>query len=51
MGEAKKSLIGSYQELTVMVLPLNPGKDALVLATPLESDLTEIVAKAKSLLS
>jgi hypothetical protein len=49
VGEATKSLIGFYDELTVMVLPLHPGKGALVLAAPIGSDLTEIVTKAKSL--
>ena len=49
VGEATKSLIGLYDELTVMVLPFHPGKDALVLAAPIGSDITEIVTKAKSL--
>lgn len=47
LGEATKNLIGFYEELTVMVLPLHPGKGALVLAAPLGSDLTEIATKAK----
>ena len=48
-GEATNSLIGFHDELTVMVVPLHPGKGALVLAAPIGSDLTEIVAEAKSL--
>jgi len=50
VGEATKSLIGFYDQLTVMVLPLRPGKGALVLAAPIGSDMIEIVTKAKSLL-
>ena len=49
VGEATKSLIGFYDKLTVMVLPLRPGKGALVLAAPIGSDMIEIVMKAKSL--
>jgi len=49
LGEAVKRLIGLYDELTVMVLPLHPGKDSLVLASPIGSDLTDITAKAKGL--
>jgi hypothetical protein len=45
--EATKSLIENYDELTVMVLPVLPGKDALVLATPIGSDLADIVSKAR----
>jgi hypothetical protein len=48
LGEATKNLIGFYDELTVMMLPLHLGKGALVLAAPLGSDLTEIVTKAKA---
>ena len=48
-GEAINSLIGFYDELTVMVLPLHPDKGSLVLVTPIGSDLTEIVTKAKNL--
>ncbi len=49
-AEATKSLIVLYDELTVMVLPLHPGKDSLVLAAPIESDWTDIVTKAKNLI-
>ncbi|HXQ92180.1 MAG TPA: hypothetical protein VN739_04180 [Nitrososphaerales archaeon] len=49
LGEAVKRLIGLYDELTVMVLPLHPGKDSLVLAAPIDSDLTDIAVKAKSI--
>jgi hypothetical protein len=50
VGEATKSCIGNYDKLTVMLLPLHPSKDALVLAAPIGLDLTDIVTKAKSLL-
>jgi len=49
VGEATKSLIGLCDKLTIMVLPLHPGKRAFVLAAPIGSDLTDIVTKAKSL--
>ena len=51
VGEATRSLIGIYDELTIVMLPLLPGKGELVLAVPVESDLIEIVGKAKSLIS
>jgi hypothetical protein len=52
VGEATRDLIGLREILTIMVLPLRPGKDErLVLAAPFGSDMIEIVAKAKSLLS
>ena len=50
IGEATKRAIGLYDELTVMVLPLHPSKDALVLAADTGSDWTEIVTKAKNLI-
>ena len=49
LGEATKNLIGFYDELTIMSLPVHPGRGALVLAVPIGSDLTEIVTKAKAL--
>jgi hypothetical protein len=48
MGEATKNLIGLYDELTIMVLPLHPGKGSLVLAAPVWSDMAEIITKAKN---
>ncbi|MFI5422089.1 MAG: hypothetical protein ACHQ1H_14080 [Nitrososphaerales archaeon] len=47
VGEAIRSQIGLQVKLTIMVLPVNRGKDSLILAAPIRSDLTEIVAKAK----
>ena len=47
VGEASKRLIELYDELAVMVLPLHPLKDALVLAVPIGSDLIDIITKAK----
>ena len=49
VGEATNSLIGFYDELTIMSLPVNPGRGALVLAVPIGSDLAEIIMKAKNL--
>ena len=51
VGEAAKMLIELYDQLTLMVLPLHPSKEALVLAAPFGSDLTDIVTKATSLLN
>jgi hypothetical protein len=51
IGEAIKSLIGLYDELTVLVLPLHPSEDALVLAAPIDSNLSDIVTKAKKTLA
>jgi len=48
VSEATKRLIGLYDELTIMVLPL-PDKGTLVLAAPVGSDLTDIVTNAKNL--
>jgi hypothetical protein len=47
VGEAIRSQIGLQEKLTIMVLPVNKGKDSLILAAPIRSNLTEIVAKAK----
>ncbi len=46
-AEATKNVIGLYDELTVMVLPLHPDKGALVLAVPIGSDLPETITKVK----
>jgi hypothetical protein len=50
LAEATKRVIGLYDQLTVIVLPLHPGKDALVLAAAIDSDWAEIVPKAKNFL-
>jgi hypothetical protein len=51
LGEAIKSLIGFHNELTVMLVPLLPSKDSIVLAAPIGSDLKDIVTKAKAVTS
>jgi hypothetical protein len=51
VGEAAKRLIELYDDLNLIVLPLHPGKEVLVLAAPIGSDLTDIVTKANSLLN
>jgi len=49
LGEATRRLIGIYDKLTIVILPLLSSKGELVLAVPVGSDLIEIVAKVKSL--
>ena len=51
VGEAMKNSIAIHDRLTVMVLPISPGKESIVLATETNSDLTEIVEKTKGLLA
>ena len=51
IAEATRSSITNFERLTITVLPLHPGKESLVLATPTDSDLHEIVARAKMILS
>jgi len=51
MGEAMKKSIVIHDRLTVMVLPISPGKESIVLATETDSDLTEIVGKTKGILA
>jgi hypothetical protein len=50
VAEAIKSSIANFEKLTVLVLPLHLGKESLVLATPIDSDLKGIVARAKLIL-
>jgi hypothetical protein len=47
VGEAMRSYIGDYERLTVMVLPLHPSSDVMVLAASPSGDLSEIISKAK----
>jgi hypothetical protein len=49
VGEATKDVIKMYKVLTVLLLPLRHELGSLVLATPVGSDLTEIVTKAKKI--
>ena len=49
VGEATKDLIKMYEALTILLLPLRRELGSLVLATPIGSDLTEIVTKAKKI--
>jgi len=49
VGEAIKNSIVDFKRLTVIVLPLHRGKETLVLATRIGSDLNEIVATANRL--
>ncbi len=51
IGEAMRRQIGLEEKLTILVLPVNRGKDSLILAAPIRSDLTEVVAKAKNAFS
>ncbi len=51
MGEAMKNSIVIHNRLAVMVLPVSPGKESIVLATEIDSDLTGIVEKTKGLLA
>ena len=51
LGEAIKNSIVVHNRLTVMVLPVSPGKESIVLATEIGSDLTRIVEKTKGLLA
>ena len=51
VGEAMKESITSYDELTIIVLPISPRKDSLVLAIMIGSDLAEIVTKTKTILA
>ncbi len=50
VGEATKSSITNFERLTVMVLPINPSKESLVLAIPINSDLNGILARVKQVL-
>jgi len=50
VAEATRNSITNFEKLTVMVLPLHPNKESLVLATPTRSDLNGIVARAKRIL-
>jgi hypothetical protein len=51
MGEAMKNSIVAHDRLTVMVLPISPSKESIVLAAETDSNLTEIVEKTKRLLA
>jgi hypothetical protein len=51
LGEAIKNAIVVHNRLTVMVLPVSPGKESIVLATEIDTDLTRIVEKTKGLLA
>ena len=48
-AEAIKNSIVDFERLTIIVLPLHPGKETLVLAARTGCDLNEIVATAKRL--
>ena len=47
LGEAMKRTIGRHDKLTIMVLPLHPSCDVMVLATPRGCDVAEVVRNAK----
>lgn len=46
-GEALDKTIGRHDKLTVMILPLHPSCDVMVLATPRGSDIADVLRKAK----
>jgi hypothetical protein len=47
VGEAMTKRIVDNEKLTVMVLPLHPSSDFMVLAASPSSDLKEIISRAK----
>jgi hypothetical protein len=51
VAEATRGSITKFERLTVMVLPLLPSKESLVLATPANSDLSGIITRAKQILT
>ena len=47
VGEAMRSYIVDHEKLMVMMLPLHPSSDFMVLAASPSSDLKEIISRAK----
>lgn len=47
LGEAMNGSIIDHDNLTVMVLPLRPSSDVLVLAASSGSNLTELITRVK----
>jgi hypothetical protein len=51
IGEATRNTISNCNFLTIMYVPIGPGKDSLVLATLVGSELSPILQKARRILA